>query len=60
MFWVLKRTVSEIKDEKTLLSFAFIWCKVLPTADQINLTMFDDLYIKHNLSNSGEENSLEY
>ena len=60
MFWVLKRTDSEIKDEKTLLSFAFIWCKVLPKADQFNLTLFDDLYIKHNLSKSVDENILKY
>ena len=61
MFWVLKRTVSEIKDAET---FFFIICsylvKVLPTSDQFYLIMFHILYVKHNISNLGDENSLEY
>ena len=60
MFWVLKRTVSEMKDEKRFVIICSYLVKVLPTYDQFYLTMFDNLYIKHNISNLGDENSLKY
>ena len=34
--------------------------KVSPTSDQFYLFMFDNLYVKHNLSDLGDENSLKY
>ena len=34
--------------------------KVLPTSDQFYLIMFDNLYVKHNISNLGDENSFKY
>ena len=34
--------------------------KVLPTSDQFYLIMFDNLYVKHSISNLGDENSLKY
>ena len=34
--------------------------KVLQTSDQFYLIMFDNLYVKHNISNLGDENSLKY
>ena len=34
--------------------------KVLPTSDQFYLIMFDNLYVKHNNSNLGDENRLKY
>ena len=57
---MLKRTVSEIKDAKYFVTVCFNLVKVFPTADQYNLNMFDNLYVKHNLSNLGDENSLKY
>ena len=60
MFWVLKRTVSEIKYEKRFVIICSYLVKVLPTSDQFYLTMFDNLYVKHNISNLGDENSLKY
>ena len=56
MFWVLNNTVSEIKDAKTF----FYHLLFLPTSDQFYLIMFDNLYVKHNISNLGDENSLKY
>ena len=32
--------------------------KVLPTSDQFYLIMFDNLYVKHTISNLGDENGL--
>ena len=60
MFWVLKRTVLEIKDAKTFCYHLLLFGKVLPTSDQFYLIMFDKLYVKHNISNLGDENSLKY
>ena len=34
--------------------------KVLPTSDQFYLIMFDNLYVKHTISNLEDENSLKY
>ena len=34
--------------------------KVLSTSDQFYLIMFDSLYVKHNISNLGDANSLNY
>ena len=33
---------------------------VLPTSDQFYLIMFDYLYVKHTISDLGDENSLKY
>ena len=61
MFWVLKRTVSEIKDAKTrFVIICSYLVKVLPTSDQFYFIMFDNLYVKHYISNLGDENSLKY
>ena len=60
MFWVHKRTVSEIKDAKRFVIICFYLVKVRPTSDQFYSIMFDDLYVQHNLSNLGDENSLKY
>ena len=59
MFWVLKGTVSEKKDAKTFC-YHLLLLKVLPTSDQFYSTMFDNLYVKHNLSNLENGNSLKY
>ena len=34
--------------------------KVLPASDQVYLIIFDNLYVKHNISNLRDENSLKY
>ena len=60
MFWVLKRTVSEIKMQKSFVIICSYLVKVLPTSDQFYLIMFDHLYVKNTSSNLGDENSLEY
>ena len=60
MFGVHKRTVSEIKYAKSFVIICSYLVKVLPTSDQLYLIMFDNLYVKHNLSNLGDENSLKY
>ena len=60
MFWVQKRTVYEIKDATSFDIFCSYLVKAHPTSDQFYLIMFDNLYIKHNLSNLGDENSLKY
>ena len=61
MFWVLKRTVSEIKDAKTrFVIICSYLVKILPTSDQLYFIMFDILYDKHSISNLGDENSLKY
>ena len=55
-----KRTVSEIKDAKSFVIICSCLVKVRPTSDQFYSIMFDDLYVQHNLSNLGDENSLKY
>ena len=55
MFWVHKRTVSEIKKAKSFVIICSYLVKVRPTSDQFYLIMFDNLYVKHNLSNLGGE-----
>ena len=55
MFWVLKITVSEIKDAKT---FCYPLLLFGESSDQFYLIMFDNLYVKHNIFNLGDENSL--
>ena len=60
MFWVHKRTVSEIKDAKSFFTICSYLVKVRPTSDQFKSIMFDNLYVRHNLSNLGDENSLKY
>ena len=57
MFWVHKRTVSVMKDAKSFVIICSYLVKVRPTSDQFYLIMFDNLYVKHNLSNLGDENS---
>ena len=57
---MLKRTVSEIKDAKRFVIICSYLVKVLPTSDQFYLFMFDNLYLKHNISNLGDENRLTY
>ena len=54
MFWVHKRTVSEIKDVKSVVIICSYLVKVRPSSDQFYLIMFDNLYVKHNLSNLGD------
>ena len=58
--WVLKRTVSEVKDAKSFCYHLLLFVEVLPTSDQFYLIMFDNLYVKHTISNLGDENSLKY
>ena len=53
MFWVRKRTVSEINDAKSFVNICAYLVKVRPTPDQFYLIMFDNLYVKHNLSSLG-------
>ena len=60
MFWVHKRTVSEIKDANSFVIICSYSVKVRPTSDQFYSIMFDNLYVKHNLSNLGDEHSLKY
>ena len=60
MFWVHKRTVSQIKDAKSFVIICSYLVKVRPTSDQFYIIMFDNLYVKHHLSNLGDENSLKY
>ena len=60
MFWVHKRTVSEINDAKSFVIICSYLVKVSPTSDQFYLIMFDNLYVKPNRSNLGDENSLKY
>ena len=60
MFWPHKRTISEIKDAKSFVIICSYLAKVRPTSDQFYLIMFGNLYVKHNLSNLGGENSLKY
>ena len=61
MFWAIKRTVSEIKYAKKRFVFICSYLvKVLPTSVQFSLIMFDNLSVKHNISNLGDENSLKY
>ena len=60
MFWVLKRTVSEIKMQKRFVIIFSYLVKVLSTSYQFYLIMFDNLYVKHYISNLGDDNSLKY
>ena len=60
MFWVLKRTVSEIKDAKRVVIICFYLVKVRPTSDQFYLILFDNLYVKHTFSQFRDANSLKY
>ena len=46
-FRVLKRIVSEIKDENDFVTFCFYLMKNLPTSDQLNIIMV----VKHKPSN---------
>ena len=51
-----KKNISEIKDaKKRFVIICSYLVKVLPTSDQFHLIMFDNLYIKHNISNLGGE-----
>ena len=59
MVWVLKRTVSEKNDAKTFCYHFSYLVKVLPTSDQFYFIMFDNLDVKHNISNLEDENSLK-
>ena len=43
MFWVLKRTVSEIKDANNFVSLLLFGKSSLPTSDQFNIIMFDNM-----------------
>ena len=49
-----------VKDAKTFCYHLLLFGEVLPTSDQFYLIMFDNLYVKHNISNLGDENSLKY
>ena len=61
MFWVLKRTVSEIKDAKTFCYYLLLFGERFSNIwSVLFLIMFDNLYVKHNISNLGDENSLKY
>ena len=60
MFWVLKGTVSEIKDTKTFCYHLLLFGESSSKSDQFYLIMFDNLYVTHNISNLGDENSLKY
>ena len=46
--------------QKRSVIICYYLVKVLPTSDQLYLIMFDYLYVKHNISNLGDENSLKY
>ena len=48
------------KMQKTLCDQLLLFGESSPTADQFNLIMFDNLYVKHNFSNFGDENKLKY
>ena len=54
---MLKRIVSEIKDENNFVTFCFYLVKILPTSVQFNIIMFDNMYVKHNPSNLGHKNT---
>ena len=50
---MLKGIVSEIKDENDFVTFCFHFGKILPTSDQFDIIMFDNMYVKHKPSNLG-------
>ena len=50
---MLKGIVSEIKDENDFVTFCFYLGKILPTSDQFNIIMFDNMYFEHKPSNLG-------
>ena len=54
---MLKRIVSDIKDENNFVTFCFYLVKILPTSDQFNIIMLDNMYIKHRPSNLGHKNT---
>ena len=54
---MLKRIVFDIKDENKFVTFCFYLVKILPTSDQFDTMMFDNMYIKHRPSNLGHENT---
>ena len=60
MFWVHKRTVSDIKDTKSFVIICSYFAKVRPKSNQFYLIMFDNLYVKHNLSDLVDGISLKY
>ena len=46
-FRVLKRIVSEIKDENDFVTFCFYLVKILPTSGHFNIIiMFENMYVK--------------
>ena len=55
MLLVLKRIVPEIKDENNFETFFFCLVKILQTSDQFNITMFENMYVKHKSSNLGHK-----
>ena len=58
MFWVLKRTVSEINDAKTFCYHLLLFGESSSNIWSILYSiMFDNLYVKHNISNLVDENS---
>ena len=46
--------------QKRFVIICFYLVKVIPTSDHFYLIMFDNLYVKHSISNLGDENSLKY
>ena len=46
--------------QKRLVIISSYLVNILPTSDQFYLIMFDNLYVKHNISNLGDENSVKY
>ena len=60
MFFVAQKNRLWNKDAKTFRYHLLLLVEVLQTSDQLYLIMFDNLYVKHNISNLGNENSLNY
>ena len=46
--------------QKRFVIICFYLVKVISTSDHFYLIMFDNLYVKHSISNLGDENSLKY
>ena len=46
--------------QKRFVIICSYFVKVLPISDQFYLIILDNLYVKHNISNLGDENSLKY
>ena len=55
---MLKRIVSEIKDANDFVSMCFYLVKILPTSDQFNMIMFDNIYVKNKPSYLGHKNTV--